>query len=297
MRAHAHAPAGARTPLAPGRVRRLFRSLVVAVRHAIDVQQMRARREGSPRGGEASRPSRGRAGDGKKRRPIRIDGARRCLRAARVRHARGARARGLHLAHAGAPLGHAALHLRRRRRGALHRDERRGRVPLQERVPMFVRGGRQRLAPRGHGELHALAAHGDRGLQRGRVAGGHGGCGERATGSLGSARVRGVAMASRIAEMAHSARNEVGGGIGGEDGRRTRAFARGERHDAGGDMRSRLVGGVHAAWDSHRAGRGVPRADRSARQFTLFAWKIFWIRRNPDVRGELPKPEARPRVR
>ena len=143
---------------------------------------------------------------------------------------------------------------------------------------MFVRGGRQRLAPRGHGELHALAAHGDRGLQRGRVAGGHGGCGERATGCLGSARVRGVAMASRIAEMAHSARNEVGGGIGGEDGRRTRAFARGERHDAGGDMRSRLVGGVHAAWDSHRAGRGVPRADRSARQFTLFAWKIFWIR-------------------
>ena len=42
---------------------------------------------------------------------------------------------------------------------------------------MFVRGGRQRLTPRGHGELHALAAHGDRGLQIGRVAGGHGGCG------------------------------------------------------------------------------------------------------------------------
>lgn len=50
---------------------------------------------------------------------------------------------------------------------------------------MFVRGGRQRLAPRGHGELHALAAHGDRGLQRGRVAGGHGGCGERARGASG----------------------------------------------------------------------------------------------------------------
>lgn len=156
---------------------------------------------------------------------------------------------------------------------------------------MFVRGGRQRLAPRGHGELHALAAHGDRGLQRGRVAGGHGGCGERATGCLGSARVRGVPMASRIAEMAHSARNEDGGGIGGEDGRRTRAFARGERHDAGGDMRSRLVGGVHAAWDSHRAGRGEPRADRSARQFTLFAWKSdFFGSAMPNVRGE---PKAR----
>ena len=176
-----------------------------------------------------------------------------------------------------------------------HRDER-GPSPSGNRCRCSSVGAR-RLAPRGHGELHALAAHGDRGLQRGWVAGGHGGCGERATGCLGSARVRGVAMASRIAEMAHSARNEVGGGIGGEDGRRTRAFARGERHDAGGDMRSRLVGGVHAAWDSHRAGRGVPRADRSARQFTLFAWKIFWIRRNPDVRGELPKPEARPRVR
>jgi len=62
-------------------------------------------------------------------------------------------------------------------------------------------------------------------------------------------------------------------------------------------MRSRLVGGVHAAWDSHRAGRGEPRADRSARQFTLFAWKSdFFGSAIPNVRGE-PKPEARPRVR
>jgi hypothetical protein len=56
---------------------------------------------------------------------------------------------------------------------------------------MFVRGGRQRLTPRGHGELHALAAHGDRGLQRGRIAGGHGGCGVWEI-ALRSARVRGV---------------------------------------------------------------------------------------------------------
>jgi hypothetical protein len=56
---------------------------------------------------------------------------------------------------------------------------------------MFVRGGRQRLTPRGHGELHALAAHGDRGLQIGRVAGGHGGCGVWEI-ALRSARVRGV---------------------------------------------------------------------------------------------------------
>ena len=76
-----------------------------------------------PRGGEASRPSRGARRRRENAAPGRIDGARRYLRAARVRHARGARARGLHLAHAGAPLGHAALHLRRRRRGALHRDE------------------------------------------------------------------------------------------------------------------------------------------------------------------------------
>ena len=52
-----------------------------------------------------------------------------------------------------------------------------------------------------------------------------------------------------------------------------------------------------AAWWAGFTPRGIPigRVVGGLAQIgvrvTLFAWKIFWIRRNPDVRGELPKPK------
>ena len=97
---------------------------------------------------------------------------------------------------------------------------------------------------------------------------------ERATGSLGSARVQGVAMASRIAEMAHSARNEVGGGIGARMGDVLAPSP------VESDMM--LAATCGAAWWAGFTPRGIPigrvvgcLAQIGGAPFTLFAWKIF----------------------
>ena len=224
-----------------------------------------------PRGGDASRPSIGREREGKSCAPIAraaiSRGARpSCRRRSRSRAASGARwvaTRACRSASEPSPAWRASP----------------ARTAPERRPP----GTGADVRPWGAAETYAAwarrtpcsrRARGPRSSERSgrrrtrRLRGGRSRFGQRAFGAF--------RWASRIAVNRQFSIIRVRidrGREGGEAGGRTRAFARCERQDAGGDMRSRLVGGVHAAGDSHLASRGEPRADRSARQIVLSAWK------------------------